>query len=106
MGFRYVCGVCQTFSDHDDRAQAEAERADHHRRAHHGLTPLEEWVTDMDATAARVNSASFRRAVLGEPVLVQLLKWMLATWPRRLVLLALVLAIGLMLPPQAWQPPH
>ncbi|MEE1781497.1 hypothetical protein PUR71_00865 [Streptomyces sp. SP17BM10] len=103
MAFRYVCGACETFSDHGDRAQAEAERADHHRRAHHGRAPLEEWVTDMDAFAARKASASYRRAVLGEPVFVQLLKWMLATWPRRLVLLVLVLAVGLMLP---LQPPR
>lgn len=66
MGYRYVCGVCETVSDHDSRAEAEAERDDHQVRAHHGRAPLREWVSDLDAPMPH-HRASFRREVLGSP---------------------------------------
>ena len=45
MRYLYRCRVCRTISNHPSERAAEAERADHIERAHHGRQPEDDEIT-------------------------------------------------------------
>lgn len=86
MGYVYGCGVCQTISRHASEGEAEAERAGHHLKVHHGRAPLDEWISD-------TTPPSPPPGLPAPPSPLSIARWLLGTWPGRAVALLLVVVV-------------